>query len=205
MLKIMGLTIFILSLTLLLASILLENDRNRRGMRSREKVAISVDLPPFNNLPPHPGFKGRKTLLGIDSDNDGIRDDIQIAITRLLPDEPHKRAALFFWFIAHQEFFIAISENPDEPYEFFIPYWKTMKAAMRYVFRSGAQEILYLEGRTALFCNTRERCLMNKRMDKIINRAGRGIRQFEQWSAEEREKYERRFQEIYEREKERQK
>ncbi len=45
-------------------------------------------------LPPDPGKEGKKTLLGIDSDKDGIRDDIQREIAFHFPFDPHKRAAM---------------------------------------------------------------------------------------------------------------
>ncbi|MDR3162380.1 MAG: hypothetical protein LBT81_00765 [Helicobacteraceae bacterium] len=31
-------------------------------------------------LPPDPGSEGRKTLEGIDSNNNGVRDDVEIAV-----------------------------------------------------------------------------------------------------------------------------
>ena len=46
------------------------------------------------NLPPDPGVAGKATLAGIDSDNDGVRDDVQIAIYERHPSEPEKRAVL---------------------------------------------------------------------------------------------------------------
>ena len=46
-------------------------------------------------LPPDPGEEGKKTLEGIDSDKDGIRDDVQIAIYERYPSEPEKRKILF--------------------------------------------------------------------------------------------------------------
>jgi len=48
---------------------------------------------PVTKLPAHPGISGDTTLLGIDSDNDGIRDDIQVALTLLLPYDAEIRAA----------------------------------------------------------------------------------------------------------------
>ena len=38
---------------------------------------------------PYPGEEGKKTLAGIDSDNNGIRDDIQIWINKTFPEETH--------------------------------------------------------------------------------------------------------------------
>ncbi len=46
------------------------------------------------NLPPDPGEAGKVTLLGIDSDNDGVRDDIQRYIELTYPDSAKTRAAL---------------------------------------------------------------------------------------------------------------
>lgn len=44
--------------------------------------------------PPDPGEMGKKTLLGIDSDNDGVRDDIQRYIYFTYPNEEKVRLAL---------------------------------------------------------------------------------------------------------------
>ncbi|MDX8380534.1 MAG: hypothetical protein R8M14_00305 [Ghiorsea sp.] len=43
----------------------------------------SVAVAQPSGLPPDPGAAGRGTLAGIDSDNDGVRDDVQrwIALT----------------------------------------------------------------------------------------------------------------------------
>lgn len=46
-------------------------------------------------LPPDPGLAGKATLEGIDTDGDGIRDELQIAIFERYPEDGEKRAALF--------------------------------------------------------------------------------------------------------------
>ena len=43
-------------------------------------VAPPVNNPPVSNLPPDPGETGLQTITGIDSDLDGVRDDLQIYI-----------------------------------------------------------------------------------------------------------------------------
>lgn len=48
----------------------------------------------FFFLPPDPGEEGKQTLLGIDSDNDGVRDDIQRYIYFTYPNEKKVRLAL---------------------------------------------------------------------------------------------------------------
>lgn len=54
-------------------------------------------LPPVvddSGLPPDPGEAGKATLEGIDSDNDGVRDDVQRYIALTYPDSERTRAAL---------------------------------------------------------------------------------------------------------------
>ena len=46
------------------------------------------------NFPPDPGAEGRKTIQGIDSDHDGVRDDVQRWIYAFAPNEPKKQMAL---------------------------------------------------------------------------------------------------------------
>jgi len=54
-------------------------------------VADNVD---DTGLPPDPGEAGKATLAGVDSDDDGVRDDVQIAIFERYPNNVDKRAAL---------------------------------------------------------------------------------------------------------------
>jgi len=46
------------------------------------------------NLPPDPGAAGKATLAGIDSDGDGVRDDVQRWIALTYPNSQKTRAAL---------------------------------------------------------------------------------------------------------------
>ncbi len=54
--------------------------------------AIAQEL--TQTLPPDPGPAGKKTLEGIDSDNDGVRDDVQCWIALTYPNSEKTRAAL---------------------------------------------------------------------------------------------------------------
>jgi hypothetical protein len=62
-------------------------------------------------LPPDPGEAGKATLEGIDSDGDGLRDDIQRYIALTYPDSRKTRAAL-------RQFALTLNkttlESPDE-------------------------------------------------------------------------------------------
>jgi hypothetical protein len=50
-----------------------------------------------------PGEDGKKTIAGIDSDNDGFRDDLKRWIYARFPDNPKKRAALKQMALNYQE------------------------------------------------------------------------------------------------------
>jgi len=61
-----------------------------RTLPSTLKVVIEVSLV---NLPPDPGDAGKITLEGIDSDNDGLRDDVQRWIVLRYPNSEKTRTA----------------------------------------------------------------------------------------------------------------
>jgi hypothetical protein len=46
------------------------------------------------NLPPDPGAEADKTIAGIDANNNGIRDDVELAIFKAYPDSAKTRAVL---------------------------------------------------------------------------------------------------------------
>ena len=54
-------------------------------------------------LPPHPGDKGEETIIGVDSDNDGVRDDVQITIAVGYHDSPKVQKALLQLAKAYQK------------------------------------------------------------------------------------------------------
>jgi hypothetical protein len=51
-----------------------------------------TNFPP--GFPPDPGKAGKETITGIDTDHDGVRDDVQRWIYAFLPNEPQKQMAL---------------------------------------------------------------------------------------------------------------
>jgi len=65
-------------------------------------VLVFTDFVQGNNksglaLPPDPGKAGKETLLGIDADKDGVRDDIQRYIYFTYPDDKKLRLALTYY------------------------------------------------------------------------------------------------------------
>ena len=69
-------------------------------------VFVSPDFAQGNNsgfvLPPDPGKAGKETLLGIDTDGDGVRDDIQRYIYFTYPDDKKLRLGLTYYAIEFQ-------------------------------------------------------------------------------------------------------
>lgn len=67
----------------------------RRVLRRVISPAISITANPQGaTLPPDPGEAGKATLSGIDSDHDGVRDDVQRWIALTYPNSAKERAAL---------------------------------------------------------------------------------------------------------------
>lgn len=75
--------------------------RHRNFRKGRNTIAkplpvslVITEKTHHSNLPPDPGEAGRETLLGIDSDLDGVRDDVQRYIYSTYPDDEKVRLAL---------------------------------------------------------------------------------------------------------------
>ncbi|MDR0305198.1 MAG: hypothetical protein LBH98_10615 [Chitinispirillales bacterium] len=165
-------------------------------------AAVFAQNGPLAKLPPDPGAAGKKTVLGIDSDGDGVRDDIQIEVTKLIPNDPYARAGAMFWFAMEQERFRAYIENPNESFEFFYQYFLGTMAGTSYSRQTGASDLIPVERRLVILLNTKERFLVNQEIGRIVN--GKGVRHYSHYP-DIKEMYDKRFKEFYEREKERQK
>lgn len=68
---------------------------------AKPRLAVSSDILNVDQkykfspgFPPDPGEAGRKTIQGVDSDHDGVRDDVQRWIYAFVPKEPNKQFAL---------------------------------------------------------------------------------------------------------------
>lgn len=78
-----------------------QNNEITFEVRSQPGAYIEVSIvgaggnsAPPSNLPPDPGENGKLTLEGIDSDADGVRDDVQRYITLTYPDSIEVQRAL---------------------------------------------------------------------------------------------------------------
>lgn len=73
-----------------------------QGTRTLAKpLPVDITFSPIP-LPPDPGEEGMVTIEGIDSDGDGVRDDVQRWIVLSFPDQPEIRAGLRQFAIAQQ-------------------------------------------------------------------------------------------------------
>jgi hypothetical protein len=74
-----------------------KRDRLTRLLKRLERYSLSqpitIIVDPFK-LPPDPGEVGKQTLVGIDSDNDGVRDDVQRYLALAYGTSNSPRAAL---------------------------------------------------------------------------------------------------------------
>ena len=58
-----------------------------------------------DNLPPEPGEEADETLAGVDANQNGIRDDVELAIFEAYPDSARARAVLLQYALSlHMEF-----------------------------------------------------------------------------------------------------
>lgn len=67
---------------------------------------LTMDDVEGKNLPPDPGSEADKTVQGIDANNNGIRDDVELAIFKEYPNSAKTRAVLLQYALALQMIFI---------------------------------------------------------------------------------------------------
>ncbi len=80
-----------------------ENKPGKANVVLNEKLTRCGGDVVDDGLPPDPGEAGKETVAGIDSDNDGVRDDVQRWIVLTYPDEPNTQQALFQMAVAMQK------------------------------------------------------------------------------------------------------
>ena len=109
-----------------------------------------------DGLPPDPGEEGKQTIKGIDSDNDGIRDDIQRYIAIEYTDADTRNALKDI--TIHLQNFISDKDNKDKT----ISYAKELNNSMASIFcaRSSNGDVSeVLEDYYGQFLNTADRIL----------------------------------------------
>lgn len=124
-------------------------------------------IPPESGaLPPDPGEAGKATIAGIDSDNDGVRDELQRYIALTYPGDEYTQKALTNYVTAYQDFILELDDK-----EATIKNAEAMKEAMVCVFcarraQDDAFEVLGdIEGETL---NTADRILAYLKAEKHL-------------------------------------
>ena len=74
--------------------------------RERESLPVANAPPTTPTLPPDPGEAGQATVEGVDSDRDGLRDDIQRYVELTHSDSAKTRAALTQFARVGQQFLL---------------------------------------------------------------------------------------------------
>ena len=115
-------------------------------------------------LPPDPGEAGMKTLDGVDSDHDGVRDDIQRWIAIKFKDSEKKRAALRQLAIAMQQELRSVDDRIQSQQDSI----RTLKAVdcMSGIFEESNQGDQVLRELESLAYNTAERSQAAIKVDK---------------------------------------
>ncbi|MDR4508695.1 MAG: putative metal-binding motif-containing protein [Candidatus Brocadiaceae bacterium] len=117
--------------------------------------ALTPDDDTGVNLPPDPGEAGKETLLGIDTDGDGVRDDIQRYIYFTYSDEKKLRLALTYYAIEFQEL-LADADDREAAYEHAIKKTRHRECIW---YLKGEEAINICRALRAEILNTRERSI----------------------------------------------
>lgn len=100
-------TAFIVLSALLLLSLarlpyVYDKERTDEQVAKIHATKLTLDDVMGKNLPPDPGADADKTIAGIDANQNGIRDDVEIAIFKEYPNSAKTRAVLLQYALALQ-------------------------------------------------------------------------------------------------------
>jgi len=85
-------------------------DANNNSATATQLITVN-DTSIFANLPPDPGAVGKATLAGVDSDNDGVRDDVQRWIVMTYPNSQKTRAAFRQFAVDYQNAILDVTSK----------------------------------------------------------------------------------------------
>lgn len=80
----------------------IEDKKTEEQVAKIHATKLTMDDVMGVNLPPDPGAEAGKTVAGIDVNNNGIRDDVELAIFKEYPDSAKTRAVLLQYALALQ-------------------------------------------------------------------------------------------------------
>ena len=140
----------------------------------------------LSTLPKDPGLACDTTLLGIDSDGDGIRDDIQIKITQLFPDNPMARAGIFTLFRSYQIDFEKYPLLSTPKFEDFKATTALVGISCDY-YELNAHSRISFDDVEQLILNTPERIQINGKIDHLFSCKvipADGFSEYQDWAKE---------------------
>lgn len=91
---VVGVLIFFILLMIIRLPFFLKNKKTDEIITKIHATKLTMDDVMGVNLPPEPGIEADKTVEGIDVNNNGIRDDVELAIFKEYPDSAKTRAVL---------------------------------------------------------------------------------------------------------------
>ncbi len=75
---------------------------------------LTLDDVMGKNLPPDPGAAADATIAGVDANNNGIRDDVELAIFKAYPDSAKTRAVLLQYALSLQTEMTSLVINKEQ-------------------------------------------------------------------------------------------
>ena len=99
---------FLILIIIYILGVIWRLNYNRNLAKTEIQVAkihntkLTIDNVMGKNLPPDPGAEADKTVQGIDANNNGIRDDVELAVFKEYPNSAKTRAVLLQYALALQ-------------------------------------------------------------------------------------------------------
>ncbi|MEK7131075.1 MAG: hypothetical protein AAB924_01760 [Patescibacteria group bacterium] len=88
-------------------------DKTNEQVARIHNTKLTMDDVMGKNLPPNPGSEADKTIQGIDTNKNGIRDDVELAIFKEYPNSAKTRAVLLQYALALQMEVVQIVVNKE--------------------------------------------------------------------------------------------
>lgn len=134
------------------------------------RVALAPTISAFSevpvaNLPPDPGEAGKATLEGIDSDHDGVRDDIQRYIAFTYPVSARMRASLTSFAVGMQSAVLSAGSTDNA----LLANGKLNKAQDCLWYLQGSASIPVWQELRAQYLNTVDRSRAYTASDRLLN------------------------------------
>lgn len=108
---VIGLVVIFVGLVVYRTIYLFNQDKISAQVEKIHNTKLTLDDVMGKNLPPDPGAEADKTVAGIDANQNGIRDDVELAVFEKYPNSAKTRAVLLQYALALQMIFIQPSLN----------------------------------------------------------------------------------------------